>query len=79
MWFMMIVPHTLAHHYELISSLLLCVIFELSFALLQKKRDLTSAMVSHGLVDAIPCQGSPGMHFFTGLRLSFLSVFYSKV
>ena len=53
MWFMMIVPHTLAHHYNLISSLLLCVIFGLPFALLQKKRDLTSAMVSHGLVDAI--------------------------
>lgn len=53
MWFMMIVPHTLAHHYNLLSSLLLCVIFGLPFALLQRKRDLTSAMVSHGLVDAI--------------------------
>ena len=53
MWFMMIVPHTLAHHYNLISSLLLCVIFGLPFTLLQRKRDLTSAMVSHGLVDAI--------------------------
>ena len=52
-WFMMIVPHTLAHHYDLISSLLLCVIFGLPFAILQRKRDLTSAMVSHGLVDAI--------------------------
>lgn len=53
MWFMMIVPHTLAHHYNLLSSLLLCVIFGLPFALLQRKRDLTSAMISHGLVDAI--------------------------
>ena len=53
MWFMMIVPHTLAHHYNLVSSLLLCVIFGLPFTLLQRKRDLTSAMVSHGLVDAI--------------------------
>ena len=53
MWFMMIVPHTLAHHYDLISSLMLCVFFGLPFALLQRKRDLTSAMVSHGLVDAI--------------------------
>ena len=53
MWFMMIVPHTLAHHYDLVSSLLLCVIFALPFAILQRKRDLTSAMVSHGLVDAI--------------------------
>ena len=53
MWFMMIVPHTLAHHYNLVSSLLLFVIFGLPFAILQRKRDLTSAMVSHGLVDAI--------------------------
>ena len=53
MWFMMIVPHTLAHHYKLIESLMLCIIFGLPFAILQKKRDLTSAMVSHGLVDAI--------------------------
>lgn len=53
MWFMMIVPHTLAHHYNLISSLLLCVFFGLPFAILQRKRDLTSAMISHGLVDAI--------------------------
>ena len=53
MWFMMIVPHTLAHHYNLVSSLLLCVIFGLPFTILQRKRDLTSAMVSHGLVDAI--------------------------
>ncbi len=53
MWFMMIVPHTLAHHYNLIESLLLCLLFGLPFAILQRKRDLTSAMVSHGLVDAI--------------------------
>lgn len=53
MWFMMIVPHTLAHHYDLMSSLILCILFGLPFALLQRKRDLTSAMVSHGLVDAI--------------------------
>lgn len=53
MWFMMIVPHTLAHHYNLISSLLLCLVFGLPFAILQRKRDLTSAMLSHGLVDAI--------------------------
>ena len=53
MWFMMIVPHTLAHHYNLIESLLLCVIFGLPFTILQRKRDLTSAMISHGLVDAV--------------------------
>jgi hypothetical protein len=53
MWFMMIVPHTLAHHYDLMSTLILCILFGLPFALLQRKRDLTSAMVSHGLVDAI--------------------------
>ena len=53
MWFMMIVPHTLAHHYDLMSSLILCILFGLPFALLQRKQDLTCAMVSHGLVDAI--------------------------
>ena len=53
MWFMMIVPHTLAHHYDLMSSLILCILFGLPFTILQRKRDLTCAMVSHGLVDAI--------------------------
>jgi hypothetical protein len=53
MWFMMIVPHTLSHHYNLILSLILCVLFGLPFAILQRKRDLTSAMISHGLVDAV--------------------------
>lgn len=53
LWFMMIVPHTLSHGYDLPSTLLLSLLFALPFALLQHKRDLTSAMVSHGLVDAI--------------------------
>ena len=53
MWFMMTVPHTLSHHYNLIESLVLCVLFGIPFAVLQRKRDLTSAMVSHGLVDAV--------------------------
>lgn len=53
MWFMMIVPHTLAHHYDLMSSLILCILFGLPFTILQRKRDLTCAMVSHGFVDAI--------------------------
>lgn len=53
MWIMMIVPHVLAHGYDISSSLILCVFFGLPFAILQKKRDLTSAMISHGFVDLI--------------------------
>lgn len=32
---------------------MLGALFGLPFALLQRKRDLTSAMVSHGFVDAV--------------------------
>ena len=53
MWFMMTFPHTLSHHQNLFATLLLCILFGLPFALLQKKRDIFSAMVSHGLVDAV--------------------------
>ena len=31
----------------------LCVLFGLPFALLQRKRDITTAMISHGIVDAV--------------------------
>ena len=65
-WFMMIVPHILPHmmfslegglvnaliHF-VIYLLLYIVIFGFVFAFLQRKRDLLSAMVAHGLVDAI--------------------------
>lgn len=53
MWFMMIVPHTMSHEYGLPETLVLLVLFGLPFAILQRKRDLTSSMISHGLVDAI--------------------------
>ncbi len=53
MWFMMTFPHTLSHHQNLFATLILCVLFGLPFALLQKKRDIFSAMVSHGLIDAV--------------------------
>jgi membrane protease YdiL (CAAX protease family) len=53
MWFMMTFPHTLAHHQNLMATVILCILFGLPFALLQKKRDIFSAMVSHGLVDAV--------------------------
>ena len=53
MWFMMTFPHTLSHHQNLFATLILCVLFGLPFAILQKKRDIFSAMVSHGLVDAV--------------------------
>ena len=53
MYFMMIVPHTVIHGYGLIPTLILCVLFGLPFALLQRKRDITSAMISHGIVDAV--------------------------
>lgn len=53
MWFMMCVPHTVAHGYDLLSTILLCILFGLPFAILQKKRDVLSAMISHGLVDAV--------------------------
>lgn len=53
MWFMMCFPHTAAHGYDIVSTVILCVLFGLPFTLLQRKRDLASAMISHGLVDAV--------------------------
>ena len=65
-WFMMIVPHILPHilfNTEngvvnsivsfLISLVLYIVVFGYLFAFLQKKRDITSAMIAHGVVDWI--------------------------
>lgn len=53
MWFMMALPHTLSHGYGLVESLILLVLFGLPFTALLRKRDLTSAMIAHGLVDAV--------------------------
>lgn len=53
MWFMMCLPHTAAHGYDIGSTAVLCILFGLPFAFLQRKRDISSAMISHGLVDAV--------------------------
>lgn len=52
-YFMACVPHAAVHGYPLIQTMVLCLLFGLPFAILQKKRDLTSAMIAHGLVDAV--------------------------
>lgn len=53
MWFMMCFPHTVAHGYDIIGTIMLCILFGLPFTILQRKRDIASAMISHGLVDAV--------------------------
>jgi len=53
MYFMMCVPHSAVHGYPLLETIVLSVLFGLPFALLQKKRDIACAMVSHGIVDAV--------------------------
>ncbi len=53
MYFMMIVPHTISHGMDFVPTAILCVLFGLPFALLQRKRDIFSAMISHWLVDAV--------------------------
>jgi len=62
-YFMMVVPHAIIHTPEMfinygavsgiIGTIMLSLLFGLPFALLQKKRDLTSAMIAHGIVDVI--------------------------
>lgn len=62
-YFMMIIPHAMIHTPEqfinyglmsgLISIFMLALLFGLPFALLQRKRDVTSAMIAHGVVDII--------------------------
>ncbi|MBR4224500.1 MAG: CPBP family intramembrane metalloprotease [Oscillospiraceae bacterium] len=54
MYIMMTIPHGLWHgNMGFFSCLMAAVIFGIPFALLQRKRDLTSAMFSHFLVDAV--------------------------
>jgi membrane protease YdiL (CAAX protease family) len=62
-WFMMIMPHVLVHTPEtfrqdgfvagLIVVVVYVILFGLIFAILQRKRDITSAMIAHGVVDFI--------------------------
>jgi hypothetical protein len=72
LWFMMVVPHVLIHTPEmymvslingLISTILLTVLFGFPFAILQRKLDLTSAMIAHGVVVLIRFSffGIPGI------------------
>ncbi|WP_428863300.1 CPBP family glutamic-type intramembrane protease [Clostridium sediminicola] len=62
-YFMMIIPHVMIHTPEqfvkyglisgIISIFILALLFGLPFAFLQKKHDITSAMIAHGVVDII--------------------------
>ena len=53
MYFMMCMPHTVVHGYGLVETIILCVLFGLPFTILQCKRDIGSAMISHGIVDIV--------------------------
>lgn len=53
MYFMMCIPHSAVHGYPLPATLLLSVLFGFPFALMQRKRDISCAMLSHGIVDAV--------------------------
>lgn len=50
---MMCFPRIVAYGYDMGSIILLSILFEISFTILQRKRDITSALISYGLVDAI--------------------------
>lgn len=52
-YFMMTIPHSFVHGFGYFSTIIMAILFGLPFALLQKKRDLTSAMISHVFVDAV--------------------------
>jgi len=53
MYFMMCIPHSVAHGYDFGSTIILSLLFGLPLAILQRKRDLLSAMICHGLIDAV--------------------------
>lgn len=62
-YFMMTIPHVMIHTPDqfvnqgvilgIMAMLILTLLFGIPFAFLQKKRDITSAMIGHGLVDVI--------------------------
>ena len=72
-WFMMVVPHVLIHMPDMfidnglingiIGIIMLTILFGLPFAFLQRKWDLTSAMIAHGIVIVIRFSafGIPGL------------------
>jgi len=59
-WFMMVIPHVLPHTpymfieqgfiSGIMATVILTFVFGIPFAILQRKRDLTSAMIAHGVV-----------------------------
>ena len=53
MYIMMMMPHGLMHNMDIRSCIVTSLIFGVPFSLLQRKRDVTSAMVSHFVVDAV--------------------------
>ncbi|WP_346917536.1 CPBP family glutamic-type intramembrane protease [Clostridium sp.] len=62
-WFMMIMPHVIVHTPDsfikggpvsgITSIVMLALSFGLPLAILQRKRDITSSMIAHGLTDII--------------------------
>ena len=70
---MMVIPHVLIHMPDMfienglingiIGIVMLTILFGLPFAFLQRKWDLTSAMIAHGIVIAIRFSafGIPGL------------------
>ena len=53
MYVMMTQPHGLMHDMDTFSCVMAAIVFGIPFALLQRKRDVSSAMFSHFLVDAV--------------------------
>ena len=51
MYFMMIVPHTVAYGYDLKVTVVADVIFGLILAVLHRKRDMASAIITRGVMD----------------------------
>ena len=51
MYFMMIVPHTVAYGYDLKITVAVDVIFGLILAVLHRKRDMASAIITRGVMD----------------------------
>ncbi len=53
MYFMMSMPHTLAHGYDFGTTVILWLLFGLPLTIIQRKKDIASAMISHGFIDAV--------------------------
>lgn len=63
MYFLMAMPHAMVHGKGIIETVLLFIMFGLTFSVLQKKRDILTPIISHGVYDAI-------MFMLTGLPIS---------